>query len=189
MFLKSAVPLGKICHFRELFEGVYRLGDRHTLSDLVQKQEKQHIVSELSGCQILIIFDGTCRLGEALCLVIRYISNDWAIKQRLISLKMLQKSLTGEDIAREVIPTLFIDYHATPTALLTCMRDRTATNNVAVRTLKVLYPNCVDIGCFSHTLDCVGEKFQTPVLEDFLSAWISLFSHSLKTRLSGLNSQ
>ncbi|CAI8040999.1 hypothetical protein GBAR_LOCUS22784, partial [Geodia barretti] len=57
------VPLGKICHFRELFEGVYRLGDRHTLSDLVQKQEKQHIVSELSGCQILIIFDGTCRLG------------------------------------------------------------------------------------------------------------------------------
>ena len=62
------------------------------------------------------------------------------------------------------------------------MRDRAATNNVAVRTLKVLYPNCVDIGCFSHTLDHVGEKFQTPVLEEFLSAWISLFSHSPKNK-------
>jgi hypothetical protein len=142
-FLKSAVPLGKICHFRELFEeGAYRLADRHTLSDLVPFIQKQHILSELSGRQISIIFDGTCRLGEALCLVVRYISNDWSIEQRLIALKMLQKSLTGEEIAPEVISTLSIDYHITPTALLACMRDRAATNNVAVRTLKVLYPHC-----------------------------------------------
>ena len=41
------------------------------------------------------------------------------------------------------------------------------------------------IGCFSltfHTLDRVGEKFQTPVLEEFLSAWISLFLHSPKSK-------
>jgi hypothetical protein len=62
------------------------------------------------------------------------------------------------------------------------MRDGAATNNVAVRTLKVLYPHCVDIGCFSHTFDRVGEKIQMPVLEEFLSAWISLFSLALKTR-------
>ena len=155
------------------------------MSDLVpfiQKQEKQLIFSELEGQYISIIFDGTCRLGEALCLVVRYISNDWSIRQRLVALKMLQKSLTGEEIAREVIATLSIDYHIAPTAVVACMRDRAATNNVAVRTLKVLYPNCVDIGCFSHTLDHVGEKFHTPVLEEFISAWISLFSHSPKSK-------
>ena len=186
VFLKSAVSLSKMCHFRDLLEeGGYRLGDRHTLSDLVpfiQKQEKQLIFSELEGQNVSIVFDGTCRLGEALCLVVRYITNDWSIQQRLIALKMLQRSLTGEEIAREVISTLSIEYHIAPTALIACMRDRAATNNVAVRTLKVLYPKCVDIGCFSHTLDHVGEKFQTPVLEEFISAWISLFAHSPKNK-------
>ena len=95
---------------------------------------------------------------------------------------MLQKSLTGEEIAQEVISTLSIDYHIAPTAVVACMRDRAATNNVAVRTLKVYYPNCLDIGCFSHTLDHVGEKFHTPVLEEFISLWISLFSHSPKNK-------
>ena len=115
-------------------------------------------------------------------MVIRFITSDWSIKQRLVALKMLQKSLTGEEIAREVICTHSIDYHISPTALLACMRDRAASNNVAVRTLKVLYPHCVDIGCFSHTLDHVGEKFQTPVLEEFLTGWINLFSHSPKNK-------
>ena len=95
---------------------------------------------------------------------------------------MLQKSLTGEEIARELISTLSVEYHVTPTALLACMRDRAATNNVALRTLKVVYPNIVDIGCFSHTIDHVGEKFETPVLDEFISAWISLFAHSFKTK-------
>ena len=54
--------------------------------------------------------------------------------------------------------------------------------NVAVRTLKVLYSNCVDIGCFSHTLNHVGKKFHAFVLEEFISAWISLFSHSPKSK-------
>ena len=37
-------------------------------------------------------------------------------------------------------------------------------NNVA---MQMLYPNVVDIGCFSHTLDHVGENFNMPVLDQF----------------------
>ena len=124
VFLKAAGPLCKIRHFRDLLEeGGYSLGDTHTLSDLVpfiQKQEKQLILSELEDQYISIIYDGTCRLGEALCLIVRYITNDWSIQQRLIALKMLQKSLTGEEIAREVISTLSIEYHIAPTAVVAC---------------------------------------------------------------------
>ena len=94
----------------------------------------------------------------------------------------LQKSLTGEEIAREIISTLSIDYHISPTSVLASMRDRASTNNVALRTLKVLYPNIVDIGCLSHTIDHVGEKFNTAVLPEFISWWINLFSHSPKNR-------
>ena len=64
------------------------------------------------------------------------------------------------------------------------MRDGAASNGVAVHTLSILYPNMVDIECFSHTLDRVGEHFNTPVLNEFISLWISMFSHSPKARLS-----
>ena len=103
------------------------------------------------------------------CIVVRYVTDDFYIEKRLMALRMLQKSLTGEEIARELIATLTIEYNTTPTALLAYMRDRAATNNVALRTLKVVYPNIVDIGCFPHTIDHVGGEIETPVLDEFLS--------------------
>ena len=52
-----------------------------------------------------------------------------------------------------------------------------------MRTIAVLYPEMIDIGCFSHTIDHVGEHFKTPHLHEFGLYWVSLFSHSPKTRL------
>ena len=54
------------------------------------------------------------------------------------------------------------------------MRDRASVNTAALRTVKVVYPKMIDIGCFSHTLDRVGEQFCTPNFTEFISAWISL---------------
>ena len=185
-FLRSAVPLSKLDNFKDLLEeGGYRLTDRHNLSDLIpfiQKKERECVLAEISGHDISVIFDGTCRLGEALCLVIRFISDSWNIEQRLVALKMLQKTLTGEEIAREVISTLSVDYHVPSTSVLASMRDRASSNNVALRTLKVLYPDLIDVSCFSHTIDHVGEKFDTLVLAEFISGWISLFAHSPKNK-------
>ena len=46
-----------------------------------------------------------------------------------------------------------------------------------------MYLNVLDIGCFSHTLDRVGECFQTATLSEFGTARLMLFSHSAKTKL------
>ena len=164
-----------------LEESGYRLCDKCSLFDVIpfiQKIERGAVAREIAGCNILIIFDDTCHSGEALCIVIRYITDDLSIEQRLVALKMLQESLTGEKIACELISTLSIQ----STALLACMRDRAATNNVALRTLKDVYPSIVDIGCLSHTIDHVGEKFETPVLDEFISAWNRLFVRSYKNK-------
>ena len=76
-----------------------------------------------------------------------------------------------------------VTYGIRSNKLLAAMRDRASTNNVAMHTLKIVYPLVVDIGCFSHTIDHVGSRFKTPTLSEFITAWISLFSHSPKTRL------
>ena len=130
-----------------------------------------------------VIYDGTSRLGEALAIVIRYITDDWKIEQNLIRLQMLEKSLCGEELARELISALSVNYSIATNQLIACMRDRSTVNNTAVRTLKIVYPQLIDIGCFSYTIDHVGEHFITPNLSEFVSNWISVFSHSPKTKM------
>ena len=186
-FLKAGVPLNKIDSFRDILEeNAYRLTDRQNMSDYVQfklKEEESRICQEIEGKQLSVIFDGTSRLGEALAIVLRFINDDFSIQQRLVRMQMLTKSLTGEEIARELITVLSVAYSIHPDNLLGAMRDRASTNSVAMRTLSIVYPKVADIGCFSHTIDNVGGHFKTPVLTDFTSWWISLFSHSPKTRL------
>ena len=60
------------------------------------------------------------------------------------------------------------------------MRDGASVNGVAMDVVKIVYPKIMDVRCFSHTLDLVGDKFKTPLLASFCSYWISLFTHSPK---------
>ena len=72
-------------------------------------QEQQLLKKEISGKFVSTIFDGTTRLGEA---VVRYVDDSWVIQQRLICLKVLEKSMTGEEIAQVVMDTLSRFQHA-----------------------------------------------------------------------------
>ena len=77
--------------------------------------------------------------------------------------------MTGEEIAREIINVLSVKMGVAPHLLLVTMRDRASVNNLAMRTINVIYPNMLDIGCFSHALDHVGENFKMPTINNFHS--------------------
>ena len=98
-------------------------------------------------------------------------------------MQLLSHSLKGEEVAQEIIHVLSTDYSIASKHLLAAMRDRASVNNAAMRTVAVLYPEMIDIGCFSHRIDRVGEHFKTPHLHEFGMYWVNLFSHSPKTRL------
>ena len=137
----------------------------------------------MNGRDVSVTFDGTSRHGEAMVFVLRFIDDHWIPQQRLVRLQMLAKTMCGEEIARKLITTLSTEISISPGRLLASMRDRVASNGVAMRTLKIVYPTLLDIGCYSHTIDHVGERFVTPVLEEFSKCWISLFAHSPHARL------
>ena len=167
-------------------ENRYRLSDRRHMSDLVPFvafQEREEVKREILGRAVSVVFDGTTRLGEAMAIVIRFIDEAFTIQQRLVRLQLLAKSMSGEEIAREIINSLSVQYSISSNLVVAMMHDRAACNAVALRTLKVVFPTIVDVGCFSHTLDLVGEKFVTPTLSSFAIWWISLFSHSPKAKL------
>ena len=54
---------------------------------------------------------------------------------------------------------------------------------MAIGVVQIMYPKVMDVHCFSHTLDIVGDKLKKPLLASFSSYWISLFSHSPKTKM------
>ena len=98
-------------------------------------------------------------------------------------MQLLAKSLKGEEIACELMTVLSTELSIPSPKVLAGMHDRASSNNVAMSTVKVIYPHMLDIGCYSHTIDHVGEKFKTPTLDMFGKYWISLFAHSPQARL------
>ena len=185
--LRAGIPLSKLDRFRDLLgENAYCLTDRQHMFDLVPfilKQEEARIQEEINGKSLSVIYDGTSRLGEALAVIVRFVGEEWTLEHHLIRMQMLSKSTTGQEVARELISVLSVTYSVQSEPLLAAMRDRSSVNNLAMQTISVVYPLVVDIGCFSDTLNLVGENFKTPILTEFMHSWISLFSHSPMTRL------
>ena len=106
-FLCAAIPLTKLDAFRDLLEeNALQLTDRRHMSDLIPflcSQEQATIKTEIGEKHLSVIFDGTTRLGEALAIVVRFVDESFAIQQRLVRLQLLVKSMTGEEIARELL--------------------------------------------------------------------------------------
>ena len=116
-------------------------------------------------------------------IVLRYLTDDRELKQCVGRLKLLAKSMTGDEVAQQVIVVLSTELGIASHYIVAAMRDRASVNDAAMRTIKVLYNQLTDIGCFSHTLDHVGDRMNTPVLNDFSKGWIGMFSGSPKLRL------
>ena len=136
-----------------------------------------------SMAKMSVIFDGTTHLEEALAIVVHYVNPEWKIVKRLVRLKMLVKSVNSEELARELVSVLSVNSISSQ-LLLAAMKDLAAVNEMAVHTLKIVYPNLLSISCFSYTIDCVGEHFNTPNLSDFIT---SCFHIVIKRSFCGLN--
>ena len=157
------------------------------MSDLVPFilcEEKQRIKEEISGKDVSVVFDGTSRLGEAVVVLRFFDFETWSPQQRLVRLQLLAKTMCGDEIARELVTILSIELSIPPEKLLAAMRDRASSNGVAMRTLKVVYPHLLDVGCYSHTIDHVGEHFVTPFVDEFTKPWLGMFAQSPRARLA-----
>ncbi len=186
--LKAGVSLNKLDSFREIFEeNAFALSDSSHLRRLIPfilQDEISKLKKDICGKNVAIIYDGTTHVCEAFVIVLRYVDDDWVIKQRVCRLMLLAKSITGEELARQLITVVATELSIAPNMVLAAMRDRASVNDVAMRTISIVYNQILDVGCFSHTLDHVGERMRTPILDDFTKAWISLFAHSPKSRLA-----
>ena len=91
--------------------------------------------------------------------------------------------MSGEEITQQIIVVLSTEFDMSSIFIIAAVRDRASVNDVAMRTIEVVYNELLDVVCFSHTLSHAGECMNTPILHDFCNAWIALFSRSPRSCL------
>ena len=69
------------------------------LIQFIVEQKKAKLKEQIESKNVSVCFDGTTRLGEALVVVLHFMNNNWKLQQRLVQVKMVAKSITGEEIA------------------------------------------------------------------------------------------
>lgn len=77
---------------------------------LILKQETERLKEEIANRDLGLIFDGSTRLGEAIVIIVRFVSENWSIVQRLIRLDICAKSVNAQDLAHVLNDCLSVDY-------------------------------------------------------------------------------
>ena len=90
---------------------------------LIHQQEVELLKMELAGKCMSVIFDGTTRYGEAIAILVRFIDHEFCVQQRLIRMQLLAKSMTGEEVARELISSLPVAFGISSEQLVGSMHD------------------------------------------------------------------
>ena len=180
-FLKAGIPLAKISYLRPLLEdGSARLTDPSHLNSYIPfilETEAAQVKEELKGAQHLsVIFDGSTYQGEALAILVRFVNGEFEIVQRLVRVYILEKSVNGQELAREIATALSTHLPIPASCIVAAVRDGASVNESAVHMLQdIMYPKMRNIVCISHALDNVGKRIETPLLDRFLHWWVALF--------------
>ena len=120
--LKAGVPLNKIEVFRDLLEehGYALTSSTHLrqLIPFIHQEELSRIKREIRQRPFSIIFDGTTHVCEAFVIVLRYLMDDWELKQCIGRLKLLAKSMKGEEVAQQIIVVLSTELGISPQSIV-----------------------------------------------------------------------
>ena len=123
--LKARVHLNKVNLFRDLLEQHgYALTSSTNLRQLtpfIDQEELSRIKQEILNQPMSIIFHGTTHVCEAFVVVLCYLTDDWELKQCVGRLKLLAKTMTGEEIAQQIIVILSTEFGISSTDHLSMM--------------------------------------------------------------------
>jgi hypothetical protein len=178
-FMGSGIELAKLDDVRQLLErgGCKSLGGASHLRMYIPKVREAEILrlkEELKDQYLAISFDATRRCGDAVNCTARFCNESFAIVYRLVLFVTAEKHLDGANTARLLtqllLSTLLIDIFR----LIAFMRDSVSANGVAVRSLLGTFSCSTDILCVPHTLNNMGAHFVLPVLDEFLTPFITL---------------
>ena len=151
-FLHAGIDISKADNLRYLLE---RTGQPLTHSSnlkcyipKVEAIEVAQVKKDFEGQLITWIFDGTTRIGELVCIVGRWCSFDFYIKQRLATLKTFERHLNASQLARVLAETVLTTYQVPIINSIQWQRDSASVNGAAVEQVAPTFSAAEDGKCF-----------------------------------------
>jgi hypothetical protein len=185
-FLEWGIPLAKADEMRSFNEryGHPRSTHHSHLAKLIPSilaKEVTTAVSHVKEGQLAccFIFDGTSRVCEAFCMVMRFVY-DFKIYQKLVTIEHLAKSMTADDTIRVVVQCILLKFGILAHCVSGLSHDRASVNRAAAGTFAAVFCVAEDWPCLSHTTDKVGKRFVHAHVDDFWHLWITIFAYGKK---------
>ena len=186
-FMKAGLPMNSINELREYLEGINIDRQRLTSANhlgiyipIIETAENENILSYVRTVvnehatldsdkyrynPTLIIFDGTTRVDEVVCIVARFVLSDFTIVQKLISLRRYRKCKTAEELFFAIKFELLERYGFRPSQIYGFQKDRAAANEAAYKEyLKPVFQYARNLHCVSHTMNHVGDHSKHDLL-------------------------
>ena len=178
----AGVPYAKINMIRQLLEREgHALSSAAHLGELfipqITDREIKRCVKELFEEHFAIIFDGTTRLGEAVNIVTRSITDDFRIRMRLVGFETAKVHMDAPALFRLISATLQRKLGLDLNFCVAYARDSCAVNYQTVNSLLPLSINALNMLCFPHTLHNMGKHLVIPTLEELMTPWLQLVCH------------
>jgi hypothetical protein len=197
VWVEAGIPFQKIRDYprlRRLLEGPEELRVPWDLGSTVThiaQVERTEVLAELAQADwVAVLHDATRRTAEAFCVVVRFSIKNKAglrrVTQRVLDLSLLQKNLTGQEIATHLVKVLQ-QSNVQLATVLAWTRDTVAANDVASRTVQGLQHGprgvlSVDVGCWCHFLSSASQTLELGLLDEFTAKWVALISSSQQAK-------
>jgi hypothetical protein len=178
-FIGTGTPLDRVNKFRPLLEraGVSLTDGSHlagTYIPRIDARENGLLSVEMRDSYMGIHFDGTTRLGEAICMTGRKCSREFELNTRLLAFVTTEKHTNAPQLASLLthrLGKLGIPYDF----VINTSRDSASTNGAACN-LMLANPliNATDTLCISHTVSNAGDHIIMQTLFEFTTPWLEL---------------
>lgn len=177
--MQSGTPLERIDMHRPLLErtGMALTASqnlRQTYIPRIEERQLDLFRADTRGQFLGVHFDGTTRLGEAICLTGRWCTSDFKLHIRLLQFKTTATHVSAPQLASLITGSLG-SLGIQPGMVVNISRDSASTNGAACR-LMLGNPliNAADTLCISHTISNAGARIDFPTLAEFTTPWLEL---------------
>jgi hypothetical protein len=149
----------------------------------LQLKERRLLTDSFKDAFIGCYHDGTTHEGELLSIVYRAVQPGFKFAIKLVRMPHLEKSLNADHI-KALLHSTISSMQTHPHRVLAFMSDCAAPNFAAYNDgLKEMYPYADCNGCLPHTGHHVGQKLETPNVNEFMLLYNACVGHSTLARM------
>ncbi len=186
VMMLSGIPLYKlddeVSGLKELLQAGSSNLSYSALRDLIPNMrscESTVVKREIpTSTRFTIITDGTTDVCEICTVLVRWLSVEGKIEQRIVACKMYKKSMNAQELATVIHECVFQKLQLNILNANCICRDGASVNTLATKLLKTLAVDMYDSICMSHSGSLCGNLFECDFADKFVSIWSNLMNTS-----------